>query len=65
MNTGLKMASAINLYMPFRTGVYPTPGASEWLAAGTLLFAQTGEAPVQSSARVRPGAMWIGIRIGV
>jgi hypothetical protein len=65
MNTGLRMASAMNLFMPWRTGVYPTPGESNWLAAGALLFAQLAELPAEAVARLAQSRVWIGLRIGI
>jgi hypothetical protein len=66
MNTGIKQMSAMNMCMPWRTGVYPQPSESSWVAAGTLLFAQLANAPLAAVARLtQPARVWIGLRIGI
>jgi hypothetical protein len=66
MNSGIKMMSAMNMFLPFRTGVYPQPADASWLAAGALLFAQLADAPLEAVARlVQQQRVWIGLRIGI
>jgi len=65
MNTGIKQMSAMNMCLPWRTGVYPQPSDSSWLAAGALLFAQLAELPAEAVLRVQQARVWIGLRIGI
>ena len=65
MNTGIKQMSAMNMMMPWRTGVYPQPDDASWLAAGALLFAQLADNPVAVVIRATVQRVWIGIRIGI
>jgi hypothetical protein len=66
VNSGIKMMSAMNMFLPFRTGVYPQPSDASWLAAGALLFAQLADAPIINLFRMNPPArVWIGLRVGI